>query len=569
MGTTAPSQKDLFSTPHSATNSSTFQMSGVVLHAQMVSQLLDHLAGKRALFWHWPQGLEWGWFWLWAGVGALIARRWQNPWGLLGGLAIAVVSLWLICFILLLNMGWIPFVPAAITTILSGAAMLSYGVVYSGSHDRLTGLPNRSFLVKRLKAIAQKEKDKPFLAMMSLDIDRFKVINESFGHQAGDNLLKLTVGRIQHTLHEDYTLSRIGGDEFAILLENATNVGEVNQIADRLHQNLTLPVMLNQQEISTTVSIGIAISEPEEAIQADDLIRNAHTAMNRAKALGKDRHEIFSAGMRTQVVNRLQLESDLRQAIKKEEFVLYYQPILDLTTETIIGFEALVRWQSPERGFVSPGEFIPLAEETGLIIPLGEWILKQACQQMHQWHQQFSRKIPLIISVNLSIRQFSQPNLVEMVAQTIQETNLAPNSLKLEITESMVMDNVESAIEILESLKDLNLRLSMDDFGTGYSSLSYLHRFPMDTIKVDQSFVRRIKDNGDDSEIARTVVMLGHNLGMDIIAEGIETVNQKQILQSLDCEYGQGYLFSKPVPVELVPDLLRKIDFKDVKEMQR
>jgi EAL domain-containing protein (putative c-di-GMP-specific phosphodiesterase class I) len=326
--------------------------------------------------------------------------------------------------------------------------------------------------------------------------------------------------------------------------------------------------MLNQQEISTTVSIGIAISEPEEAIQADDLIRNAHTAMNRAKALGKDRHEIFSAGMRTQVINRLQLESDLRQAIKKQEFVLYYQPILDLKTETIIGFEALVRWQSPERGFVSPGEFIPLAEETGLIIPLGEWILKQACQQMHQWHQQFSREIPLIISVNLSIRQFSQPNLVEMVAQTIRETNLVPNSLKLEITESMVMDNVESAIEILESLKALNLRLSMDDFGTGYSSLSYLHRFPMDTIKVDQSFVRRIKDNGDDSEIARTVVMLGHNLGMDIIAEGIETVNQKQILQSLDCEYGQGYLFSKPVPVELVPDLLRKINFKDVKEMQ-
>ncbi|NET34927.1 MAG: EAL domain-containing protein [Cyanothece sp. SIO1E1] len=561
IGTTAPSEKDLFLTPYSAAKTDEYLMPGVLVHAQLVSQILHTVLDHQPLFWFWSQSGEILWIASWSLVGGILAHRLKHLLSLAGASILALGGLCGICVLAFNQAGWIPLVPAILTFVGTNGTILAFRVFYSAFHDALTGLPNRVLFAKQLRraiAINQKSSQHAPLAVLFLDLDRFKVINESFGHEVGDQLLTATVSRLKSCLRLPDTVARVGGDEFAILLKQMSDVNEATSVADRLQKELTQPFILGDQEVFTTVSIGIALNENGYDQKPDDLLRDAHTAMYRAKALGKARHEVFATGMHAQAVTRLQLESDLRQAIKNQEFYLNYQPIISLKNARIAGFEALVRWQHPKRGSISPGEFIPVAEETGLIIPLGQWILRAACHQAHLWQQQFPMRPPLMISVNLSSRQFAQPDLVEQIEHTLKETHLEGQSLKIEITESMVMDNVEAAIDLLLQLKSLDLRLSIDDFGTGYSSLSYLHRFPLDTLKVDQSFVSQMAETGENAEIVRTIVMLGHNLGMDVIAEGIETSVQMKALQALGCEYGQGYFFAKPLSSEVAAALLGK-----------
>ncbi|HUQ34480.1 MAG TPA: EAL domain-containing protein, partial [Pyrinomonadaceae bacterium] len=424
-------------------------------------------------------------------------------------------------------------------------------------HDGLTGLPNRALFMDHLKLSVErgKRRDDRLFAVLFLDLDRFKVINDSLGHMVGDQLLVGIARRLEICLRPGDTVARLGGDEFTVLLEDLMSVTEAIEVADRLQKALALPFNLNGHEVFTTVSIGIALSSTGYD-RPEEVLRDADTAMYRAKMLGKARHEVFDKTMHARAMNLLQMESDLRRAIERKEFVLHYQPIVALETGTIRGFEALIRWQHPERGFVSPGEFIPIAEETGLIIPVGQWVLEEACRQIHEWQEQFPQYPPLQISVNLSGKQFNTPNLIDQVSRVLRETNVEPHSLKLEITESMVMENFETAIEMLNQLRTLGLELSIDDFGTGYSSLSYLHRFPISTLKIDRSFVSRMSDNNENAEIVRTIMMLARSLKMDVVAEGVETTDQLTQLAMLECEYGQGYYFSRPLDVASASTLL-------------
>jgi diguanylate cyclase (GGDEF)-like protein len=400
-----------------------------------------------------------------------------------------------------------------------------------------------------------KRRENYLFAVLFLDLDRFKMINDSLGHGAGDRLLMAIAKRFQTFFSPSDTVARLGGDEFTVLMEDIKDVDDVIHICERLQQELTLPFSIGSQEAFTSVSIGIALSTTNYE-RSEDLLRDADTAMYRAKALGKARYEIFNAGMRDQAVTRLQLETDLRRALKHQEFQLQYQPIVLLETASLTGFEALVRWQHPERGAISPAEFIPIAEETGLILPLGQWVLREACRQMVAWQVQFSSNPSLTISVNISGRQFGQPNLIAQIKQILQETGLNAASLKLEITESVLMENTESATDMLLQLKALGVQLHMDDFGTGYSSLSYLHRFPVDMLKVDRSFVSRMSTSSEKSAIVQTIVTLAQNLGMAVTAEGIETPEQLAQLKELKCQYGQGYLFSKPVDAQAAEEMI-------------
>ncbi|HYG79077.1 MAG TPA: EAL domain-containing protein [Pyrinomonadaceae bacterium] len=421
-------------------------------------------------------------------------------------------------------------------------------LLHDAFHDALTGLPNRALLMDHLKlALARSQRnDKAMFAVIYLDLDRFKIINDSLGHMIGDQLLIGIARRLENSLRPGDTIARLGGDEFTILLEDIQDRGYVLQIAERIQKELSAPFSLSGREVFTTVSIGIAISSKEYE-QTEDILRDADTAMYRAKALGKARYEIFDKGMHDRATKLLQLETDLRRAMERDEFFVFYQPIMSLETGGLRGFEALVRWRHPERGFISPSDFIPVAEETGMIVQLGEYVLREACRQMQKWAVVLPSDPPLFISVNLSVRQFSQPDLVERVAAILRETRLDPKNLKLEITESAVMENVETATELLNRLRALGLLISMDDFGTGYSSLSHLRRFPINTLKIDRSFVTQMADDEENAEIVRTIIGLAQNLGMDVVAEGVETPAQVLTLKALGCEYGQGYFYSKPL----------------------
>ncbi|MGB7087660.1 MAG: bifunctional diguanylate cyclase/phosphodiesterase, partial [Phormidesmis sp.] len=397
----------------------------------------------------------------------------------------------------------------------------------------------------------------PSLAVLLLDLDHFKAINESFGHRFGDQLLIKATDRIKETLPFSAKLARIGGDEFAVLLQHIEAANQISKIADTLYNQLTESFMIDAQAITISFSIGIAFDQAGQDCQAETLMQDAHRAMSRARALGKEHYEIFDPGMRTEAIKRFQLEAELRNAIDRKEFLLYYQPIINLKTGMLAGFEALVRWQHPQRGIVSPGAFIPAAEETGLIVQIGHWILEEACTQMCTWQHQFAYAGDLMVSVNLSTKQFNRESLAEEICELLERTQMKSQCLKLELTESAAMEDVSGTIAQLVKLKSLNLRLSLDDFGTGYSSLSYLHQLPTDTLKVDQSFVGRMEEKaGDDSEIVRTIISLGHQLGMDVIAEGIETAAQLRALRYLNCNYGQGYLFAKPLPSEAATALI-------------
>ncbi|MBW4637897.1 MAG: EAL domain-containing protein [Gloeocapsa sp. UFS-A4-WI-NPMV-4B04] len=428
---------------------------------------------------------------------------------------------------------------------------------HQACHDALTGLPNRILFIERLdRAIKRTKRQKEFLfAVLFLDLDRFKVVNDSLGHLIGDQLLIAIAHRLEACLRPTDTVARFGGDEFTILLENIKDINHAVQIAERIQQELTLPFNLSGHEVFTTASIGITLSTTNSH-RPEDILSDADTTMYRAKASGKARCEIFDPTMHSQAIARLQLETDLQRALQRQEFELYYQPIVSLRNNQTTGFEALLRWHHPVRGIVPAAEFIPIAEETGLIVPIDWWVLREACQQMRTWQMQFDLNSSITMSVNLSAKQFSQTDFIGQIEKIIHDTTLDCRSLKLEITESVLIKNAQSVSAILLKLQALGIRLSIDDFGTGYSSLSYLHQFPIDTIKIDGSFINNVDIDVEKIEIVRTIVGLAWNLGMDVVAEGVETNKQMYQVKALKCDLGQGYLFSRPLNREAAEALI-------------
>ncbi|MGO9613716.1 MAG: putative bifunctional diguanylate cyclase/phosphodiesterase [Dissulfurispiraceae bacterium] len=424
-------------------------------------------------------------------------------------------------------------------------------------YDSLTNLPNRASFLSQLKAAianANRQKDYMF-AVLFFDLDRFKNINDSLGHMIGDQLLVEVAERMRECLRPYDMVARFGGDEFGILLTNIKNVWDVVHATERLHNRLKVPVKIYGHEVYTTASIGITMGKIEYE-RPEDILRDADTAMYKAKALGRDCYVIFDDTMHAQAASHLQMENNLRRAIEREEFLLHYQPIVLSEKNEIVGFEALLRWNHPEKGLIFPHEFISVAEETGLITTIGQWIVHEACRQMHSWHEQFPEKRSLTISVNISIKQFT-PKLVTTIEQALLETGMNPSRLQLEITESVIMKNPELAAEVFSQLKKLDIKVEMDDFGTGYSSLGYLHQFSFDALKIDQSFVQAMCDNEWAMEIVKTIVSMAHYMKMKVIAEGVETFEQVEELRKLKCEYFQGYWFSRPLDKNMAEALLQ------------
>ena len=415
-------------------------------------------------------------------------------------------------------------------------------------HDALTGLPNRTLFIDRLARALLRIKRRPeySFAVLFLDLDGFKRINDCMGHQAGDQFLISVSRRLETCARKTDTVGRLGGDEFVVLMDEFDDPSDVFRLADRVLQDLTAPILLNGEEAVASASIGIALGNRHYE-SADDILRDADIAMYRAKSRGKAGRVIFDRSMHTRAVARMKLESDLRLAATRNEYRLHYQPIVSLRSGRITGFEALVRWEHPERGLVGPDEFIPVAEETGLILPLGMWVLREAVGQLRHWQDEFGVEPPLTIGVNLSCRQFFQPDLVPQIEHTIREAGIDASCLRIEITESVMMERAEEASLALARLSALGVRLAMDDFGKGYSSLSYLHDFPFDTLKIDRSFVERLGVGGKHAQIVRTIVMLADSLGMDVVAEGVETVGQLSQLRDVGCRSAQGYYFARPM----------------------
>ncbi|HET8632047.1 MAG TPA: EAL domain-containing protein [Thermomicrobiales bacterium] len=422
-------------------------------------------------------------------------------------------------------------------------------LTHQAFHDPLTGLPNRALFLDRLgHAVSRAERGQATVAVLLLDLDRFKVINDSLGHEAGDRLLTAVAERLRACLRPGDTVARLGGDEFTILLEDLPDAERPRLVAERILERLREPLILDGREVVVTTSVGIALSAPGQD-QPENLLRNADIAMYRAKAEGKAGYQVFDPSMTAHALERLDLEHALWRAITRGEFRVQYQPIVRLDTGRVVGAEALVRWERPGRGLVPPGEFIPLAEETGLIVPLGRWVLREACRQAREWHEAHPHHPPLAMSVNLSARQLRQPGLVDDIAAALRETGLAPQYLQLEITEHVVMGNAPAMVSRLRRLKDLGVRLAIDDFGTGYSSLSYLKRFPVDTLKIDKAFVGDLgaAAGGEDAAIVQAVLSLAHTLGLAVTAEGAETAEALGRLRALGCDLAQGYQIARPL----------------------
>lgn len=436
--------------------------------------------------------------------------------------------------------------------------------------DPLTGLPNRLFFLDRLESVLEGSKSNATeFAVLFLDLDRFKAVNDSMGHAAGDILLEGVAARLRESIHsacvaglagESSFVARLGGDEFAILLYGIKGVSAATRFVQDVQRDLNRDFDIYGRKILVGVSIGVALSSSGDA--PEELLRNADTAMYCAKTSGKARFTIFTEEMRKKAVARLEIETELRKAIDDDQLVLHYQPQISFVTNQLTGFEALVRWKHPERGMIPPGEFIPVAEETDLIIPLGAWVLKEACRQMAEWQSRSSSNPPLTVAVNVSYKQLTVAGFVESVSEVLRETGLAAASLRLEMTESAVMKDPEESIETLNRLKRIGVGLEIDDFGTGYSSLSYLSSLPFDMVKIDRSFVTGLGTGEDQGEIVRSIVELARSLGLDVIAEGVETEGELQILLTLGCARGQGYYFSKPLDPKVVPALIELENLK-------
>ena len=429
-------------------------------------------------------------------------------------------------------------------------------LTHSDRYDRLTNLPNRQLFIQNLKELSQLESNSPYMfGILCLDLDRFKYINRNFGHTIGDLLLIEIVAKLSSCLRSQDILARTGGDEFAILLAGFERVDYPSEIANQIQQKFSIPFKVKKHSILISTSIGIAPlttivgskkqkNTPYSLIEA---LQNAEIAMHQAKDNGKACSVVFESEAYSKSIAKFKSENELRSAIELGQFELHYQPIVKLADRQLVGFEALIRWQHPEKGCIAPGDFVPLAESTGLIVPIGWWALKTACQQMVAWQQAHPESNLMFISVNVSGKQFSRPYAGDIIAQILAETGLDPSCLKLEITESEIIENINIVLATAAKLKDLGVQLSMDDFGTGYSSLSYLHCLPVDTLKIDRSFVQNIEVDLHQLELVRTIVKLAEVFNLDIVAEGIEREQQWMRLSDLKCEYGQGYLFSRPL----------------------
>jgi diguanylate cyclase (GGDEF)-like protein len=430
-------------------------------------------------------------------------------------------------------------------------------LAHDALHDGLTGLPNRTLSMERIQQALQKANQEPTyqFALLFIDLDRFKIVNDSLGHTVGDELLNAIAQRLRHCLRPTDIIARLGGDEFTVLIENVQETTDATQVAERILATLCTPFRLRGHTLFPSASIGIVIGSAAYQ-SAADLLRDADLAMYHAKETGRACYALFNQELHVQSLKTLQLESNLRQALAQQEFVLHYQPIVELATCKLVGFEALVRWQHPQQGIILPSEFIPIAEETGLIIPLGEWVLREACRQLQAWHLAYPEQAALTISVNLAGKQLREPSFIERVDQILAETGLDGSYLRLELTESMLIDDIEAILQTLNNIRARNIQLSIDDFGIGYSSLSYLPRFPINTLKIDRTFVAGMTVDSENLEIVRAISTLAHSIYIDIVAEGIETNQQVEQLKTLGCEYGQGYWFAQPLDCDSVEQLI-------------
>jgi len=416
---------------------------------------------------------------------------------------------------------------------------------HAATHDALTGLPNRALLADRMgHAIARVARDEIQFAVLVVDLDRFKAINDSLGHIAGDELLQEVARRLSGLLRKDDTLARLGGDEFVLVIHEVESAQDAEAVARKVLSQVALPLQIAGLDVHVSPSVGIAVC-PNDGVDSETLLQHADTAMYHAKKKGRNTFQFFAPAMNASARERFELESGLRAALAQHEFELHFQPKVDVATGRIESAEALIRWRHPKKGLIAPGGFIPLAEETGLIVPLGEWVLFEACRQAREWQDQ---DLQLRMAVNLSARQFRQDGLIETVRSALSVARLEPRYLELELTESAVMQDAESSVQIMRRLSDLGVRISVDDFGTGYSSLSYLRRLPLDKLKIDRSFIREIVTSRDDAQIVRAIVSLAHSLHLKVIAEGVETAEQLSFLRSLGCDQYQGYLCSPPLP---------------------
>ena len=421
-------------------------------------------------------------------------------------------------------------------------------MIHDALHDTLTSIPNRTLLLDRIRQslVRRKRYPKTSFAIIFIDLDRFRLVNESLGHIHGDELLQLISARLKETIPIGDTVARLGGDEFSILLQDINSVRDVEVIAKDIQNLFSKPFFLGDREVFASASMGIAHSDNDYKTP-EEILRDSELAMYRAKRDGKSQSIVFQPHFRQSSLSPIDLDTDLRRALDRDEMELHYQPIISMRDRTISGFEALLRWSHRSRGVISPNEFIPLAEETGLIYDLGQWVLGKACKQIAAWNKSKKKEDQLEISINLSSRQFSDPNLVEGIVENIEKSGFDAEFLKIEITESALMQNAQRSVSMLNQLKDLNIKVCVDDFGTGYSSLSYLHTFPIDTLKIDRSFVHDMSRNFRNMEIIRTIIMLAHNLKLDVIAEGVETGEQDAQLSALGCQFAQGFYFSRPI----------------------
>ncbi|GAB4530163.1 MAG: EAL domain-containing protein [Pleurocapsa sp.] len=430
---------------------------------------------------------------------------------------------------------------------------------YEAYHDSLTGLPNRVAFLERVKqAISTVQQDPNYLfAVLFIDLDRFKIVNDSLGHLVGDELLVNIAKILQYCLRPHDFVARLGGDEFTILLDRIEDLSDADIIAARIQEKLITPFHLNNHTVFTSASIGIVVGNTKYK-DSSDILRDADIAMYRAKSQGKARHAIFDERMYAETVELLKIENDLRQAILNNEFILHYQPIISFSSGSLYGFEALLRWQHPERGLIYPDQFIHVAEETGLIVSIGQWVLKQACYQLYNWQKQFVNAADLRISINLASQQIKEPKFLEKLDEILTVYSLPKNSLHLEITETTLMDYRQETINLLTEIRARDIQLSIDDFGTGYSSLQYLNRFPINSLKIDRSFVQGMLEDRENFEIVKTIITLARTLKIDVVAEGVETLKQLKILKTFNCKLGQGYLFSKPIDTKSVEFLLQE-----------